>query len=101
MPLPCLQALVVLQGQLSLWEKMTTREAQKILGNCFSVLMMFAVVLTVVFYIFAPQLLRLFGASDVTLPYGLSYARIYILGTVLYDCYGHESFYYHSGICQI
>lgn len=58
------------------------REAQKILGNCFSVLMMFAVVLTVVFYIFAPQLLRLFGASDVTLPYGLSYARIYILGTV-------------------
>lgn len=58
------------------------REAQKILGNCFSVLMMFAVVLTVVFYIFAPQLLRLFGASDVILPYGLSYARIYILGTV-------------------
>ncbi len=60
------------------------REAQKILGNCFSVLMMFAVVLTVVFYIFAPQLLRLFGASDVTLPYGLSYARIYILGTVFF-----------------
>ena len=56
--------------------------AQKILGNCFSVLMIFAVVLTVAFYIFAPQLLRLFGASDVTLPYALSYARIYILGTV-------------------
>ena len=34
------------------------------------------------FYIFAPQLLRLFGASDVTLPYALSYARIYILGIV-------------------
>ena len=43
--------------------------AQKILGNC-------------LFYIFAPQLLRLFGASDVTLPYALSYARIYILGIV-------------------
>ena len=56
--------------------------AQKILGNCFSVLMIFAVVLTVAFYIFAPQLLRLFGASDVTLPYALSYARIYILGIV-------------------
>ena len=56
--------------------------AQKILGNCFSVLMMFALVLTIVFYIFAPQLLRLFGASDVTLPYALEYARIYILGTV-------------------
>ena len=39
--------------------------AQKILGNCFSVLMLFAAVLTVLFYIFAPRLLRLFGASDV------------------------------------
>ena len=56
--------------------------ARKILGNCFSVLMIFAVLLTVVFYVFAPQLLRLFGASDVTLPYALSYARIYILGIV-------------------
>lgn len=56
--------------------------AQKILGNCFSVLLIFAAVLTIGFYIFAPQLLRLFGASDVTLPYALSYARIYILGTI-------------------
>ena len=30
----------------------------------------------------APTLLRLFGASDVTLPYAVSYARIYILGSV-------------------
>lgn len=56
--------------------------ARKILGNCFSVLMIFAVILTIVFYVSAPWLLRLFGASDVTLPYALSYARIYILGTV-------------------
>ncbi len=56
--------------------------AQKILGNCFSVLMLFAAALTLVFYASAPWLLRLFGASDVTLPYGLAYARIYILGTV-------------------
>jgi putative MATE family efflux protein len=56
--------------------------AQKIMGNCFSVLMIFAVLLTVLFYVFAPQLLRLFGASDVTLPYALSYARIYIVGIV-------------------
>lgn len=56
--------------------------AQKIMGNCFSVLLLFAVVLTVVFYVYAPQLLTLFGASSVTLPYALSYARIYILGTV-------------------
>ena len=56
--------------------------AEKILGGCFSLLMTFSVILTVVFYILAPQLLRFFGASDVTLPYALDYARIYILGSV-------------------
>lgn len=56
--------------------------AQKILGNCFSVLLILAVLQTLLFYIFAPRLLRLFGASDMTLPYALSYARIYILGTI-------------------
>ena len=50
--------------------------AQKILGNCFSVLMLFAAALTLVFYASAPWLLRLFGASDVTLPYGLAYAQL-------------------------
>ncbi len=58
--------------------KKDLESARKILGNCFSLLMIFSVMLTVLFYLFAPQLLRLFGASDVTLPY----ARIYILGIV-------------------
>ena len=62
--------------------KKDLESARKILGNCFSLLMIFSVMLTVLFYLFAPQLLRLFGASDVTLPYALSYARIYILGIV-------------------
>ena len=56
--------------------------AEKIMANCFTVLLMFAVVLTGVFYVAAPSLLRLFGASDVTLPYAVSYARIYILGSI-------------------
>ena len=56
--------------------------AEKIVGNCFTFIMLCVVVLTVVFYITAPQLLRWFGASDATLPYALSYARIYILGSV-------------------
>ena len=56
--------------------------AEKIMANCFTVLLMFAVVLTGVFYVTAPSLLRLFGASDVTLPYAVSYARIYILGSI-------------------
>ena len=56
--------------------------AEKIVGNCFSLLLGFAAVLTVVFYVSAPTLLTLFGASDVTLPYAVAYARIYILGSV-------------------
>ena len=40
------------------------KTAERIMGNCFSLLLIFAVVLTGVFYILAPTLLRLFGASD-------------------------------------
>ena len=57
-------------------------KAEKILGNCFTVLMIFAVILTVVFYFACPSLLRIFGASDATLPYAVEYGRIYILGSV-------------------
>lgn len=56
--------------------------AEKIVANCFSLLLLFAVVLTAVFYFSAPTLLRMFGASDVTLPYAVDYARIYILGSI-------------------
>ena len=56
--------------------------AERIIGNCFTFIMICAVVLTAVFYVSAPQLLRWFGASDATLPYALSYARIYILGSI-------------------
>ncbi len=56
--------------------------AEKIVGNCFTVLMIEAVILTVVFYFAAPELLRLFGGSDATLPYAVDYSRIYILGSV-------------------
>ena len=50
--------------------------------NSFLLLLVFAVVLTIVIYIFAPTLLTLFGASEITLPYAVDYARIYVLGTV-------------------
>jgi len=56
--------------------------AEKIMGNCFTVLMGFAVLLTVAFYYACPTLLRWFGASDATLPYGVEYGRLYILGSV-------------------
>jgi len=56
--------------------------AEKIMTNSFLLLLVFAVILTIVIYIFAPNLLTMFGASEVTLPYAVDYARIYVLGTV-------------------
>ena len=56
--------------------------AERIIANCFSLLLIFAILLTIVFYLFSPTLLSLFGASDLTLPYAIEYARIYILGII-------------------
>ena len=57
-------------------------KAEKIVANCFTILLILAVVLTAGLYFAAPSLLRMFGASDATLPYALTYGRIYILGSV-------------------
>ena len=59
-----------------------THKAEQIMANCFSLLLIFAAALTIIFYLTAPTLLRFFGASDITLPYAVDYARIYILGSV-------------------
>jgi len=56
--------------------------AEKIVANCFTVLLLLAVILTTVFYFTCPTLLRWFGASDATLPYAVEYGRIYVLGSV-------------------
>ena len=57
-------------------------KAEKILGNSFTVLLLFAAVLTAIFYFACPRLLSWFGASDATLPYALEYGRLYILGSI-------------------
>ena len=57
-------------------------KAEKIMGNCFTVLMILAVILTAVFNMTLPTLIRLFGGSDSTLPYAVEYGRIYVLGSV-------------------
>ena len=62
--------------------KQDNETAERIMGNCFSLLLALAAALTAVFYVLAPRLLRLFGGSEVTLPYAVQYARIYILGSV-------------------
>lgn len=62
--------------------KKDNKTAEKILGNCFALLVLMAITLTVIFFILAPKLLILFGASAKTLPYAVAYARIYILGSI-------------------
>ena len=77
-------------------------KAEKILGNCFTVLMIFAVLLTIVFYIACPTLLRWFGASDATLPYAVEYGRIYILGSVfVLTVMGMNTFITTQGFAKI
>ena len=77
-------------------------EAEKIMGNCFTVLMILAVILTSTLYFAAPTLLRLFGASDATLPYAVTYARIYILGSVfVLTVMGMNTFITTQGFAQI
>lgn len=59
-----------------------TEEAERIMANCLTMLLVFAAVLTVGFLFFAKPILYLFGASDETYPYAAAYSDIYILGTV-------------------
>ena len=57
-------------------------EAEQIMGNSFSLLLLFGAALTVLCLIFRRPILYLFGASDVTFPYANDYLTIYILGTL-------------------
>ena len=58
------------------------KTAEKILGNCITLLIALSVALSVVFTIFGEPVLRAFGASENTLPYAMAYLRIYLLGTI-------------------
>lgn len=56
--------------------------AEKILGNCFSALVITSIILTIVVLMFQEPLLLMFGASENTLPYAVDYMFIYALGTI-------------------
>ena len=56
--------------------------SQRIMGNSFTLLVITAVVLTVVFQNFAEPLLLTFGASGNTIGYALDYLEIYTMGTL-------------------
>lgn len=57
------------------------REAEGILGNCFTLVLIFGTALMAAGELFKQPILYLFGASDETYPYAAAYLTIYLLGT--------------------
>lgn len=57
-------------------------ESERIMGNCFGILLILSVILTAVFTIFSRDLLLLFGASENTIEYSMDYMQIYAIGTL-------------------
>lgn len=62
--------------------KENDEEAEKIMGNSFTLLLLFGFFLTAIVWIFKETLLRIMGASEVTLPYANDYLSVYILGSI-------------------
>ena len=58
------------------------KKAEKILGNCFSLLIVLSVILTTVFLTFGERFLMLFGASESTIIHALPYLKIYVAGSI-------------------
>lgn len=57
-------------------------EAEKILGNAFTLIIVISLVITAIGLIWGKDILRLFGASDNTLVYAEDYMQIIFLGTI-------------------
>ena len=58
------------------------KEAECLMGNTFSMLILTGIILMTLGYLFYRPVLYAFGASDVTYPYARDYIHIYLLGTL-------------------
>lgn len=56
-------------------------EGERIIGSGVAALIVIAIVITVSLEVAGEHILRLFGASDQTLPFAMEYMSIYVLGT--------------------
>lgn len=57
------------------------KNARKVMANSFSMLIIVSLMLTLIFLVTKGQLLKWFGASEVTFPYANTYLTIYTAGT--------------------
>lgn len=62
--------------------KKDNKTAEKIMGNCFTALVIITVILTAVVLLFQEPLLYLFSASRETIGYAKEYMSIYAVGTI-------------------
>ncbi len=62
--------------------KKQPEEAERTLGNCFTMQIVISVLLTIALLIWNRDFLLAFGASDNTVDYGADYMNIYALGTI-------------------
>lgn len=58
-------------------------EAEHILGNAFTLLIIISIIITVLGLVFLEPLLKFFGSSNEVLPYSKAYFEIILYGTVL------------------
>lgn len=58
------------------------KQAERIMGNSFSLLLISGVLLTVICMLFKKPILYAFGASDQTFPYADDYITIYLCGSI-------------------
>lgn len=58
------------------------KTAEKIMGNCFSLLIIISVILTTIFSIFKKDILLMFGGNEETISYAVDYIGIYLIGTI-------------------
>lgn len=77
-------------------------EAEEIMGNSFSLLVIFGILLTVIVFVLKEDLLWLFGASKDTIVYANDYMTIYLFGTIfVLISLGMNSFINSQGFAKI
>ena len=82
--------------------KREQENAEKTLGNCFTMLLLMSAVLTAALAVFGENLLLAFGASENTVGPALQYLNIYLLGTVFVQiALGMNAFISAQGFTKI
>ena len=77
-------------------------DAEEIMGNSFSLLVIFGIILTIVGFIFKEDILWAFGASKHTISYALDYLSIYLIGTIfVLVSLGMNSFINSQGFAKV